>query len=104
MKSNLNVAIKEVYLNQILKGAKTTEYRDMSDYWIEKLVDKAFYPGMDNSEIRESLTSGQRPLKWNKYKTITFHCGPKTAVYRIEDIKVYDHHTTFAIKLGTKIS
>ena len=44
---NINASIKKQYLEQIIKGTKTTEYREMTEYWTQKLVDVESYKGKD---------------------------------------------------------
>lgn len=99
-RDTLNMALKKPYYDQILKGVKTTEYRDMKDYWIDKLVDKAFYKNKSNSEIRDLLVSGKAPLKWNKWKRIRFWHEGRNMLVEVKGMEVYDHHPMFAIKLG----
>lgn len=103
MAKNINMALKSVYFDSINRGTKTTEYRDMTDYYIDKLVDKSHYEGMSNEEIKQHLIKGGR-LYWVKYDTITFHNNGRVLKMRINDIAVYEHHNTFAIKLGKRIS
>lgn len=102
-RKNLDCRVYAVYFDAINKGTKKTEYRDMSDYWIDRLVDKTHYPNKSNEEIKEALRKGAK-LYWVKYDTITFHNNMRTLTMEIEDIVVYDRHTTFAIKLGKRVS
>ena len=102
MKKNLNCSVYQVYFDAINRGAKTTEYRDIKDYWIDKLVDKSHYEGMTNQEIKDALRQGAK-LHWVKYDTITFWNNGRHITKEIKDIVVQDHHTTFAIKLGKRV-
>ena len=99
----INMSLYAVYFDAILRGAKTTEYRDFSDYWIGKLVDKAFYNGMTAGEIKDALTSGRMPLKYNNYKYIRFWNKERNMLVEVKDVKVHKGHSMFAIKLGNII-
>lgn len=88
----------------ILKGAKTVEYRDMSEYWTKKLVDVESYKGKDVEEIIEGIQSGDLKLRPRPIKTMTFYCErKKKAVYKVTDIRAYKGHKLFAIGLGKRV-
>lgn len=103
MKKNINAALKTVFFESINRGTKKTEYREMSQYWIEKIVDFSHYPGKSWEEIRNILVAGGK-LYWNKYKTITFFNNNRHITMEIKDIITADHHTSFAIKLGKRVN
>lgn len=99
----IDMALKAVYFDSINRGVKKTEYRDMSnDYYIKKLVDLSKYPNMTIDEIRNALIKGAK-LHWIKYDAILFHNNNRKLLVEIKDIVVYDHHPTFAIKLGKRL-
>lgn len=96
----LDVSILEVNLNPIVKGAKTTEYRTMSDYWMRKLVDVSKYgDGLDIVELRMAIAK-DTDVPYRPYKVIRFHCGDRTFEKRIKEIRAYPCHEWFAIKLA----
>lgn len=100
---NLNVSIYAVYFDAINRGTKTVEYRDMKDYWIDRLVDKSKYPNMTNDEIKHHLLKGGKYYPAH-YDTITFFNNQRKLTMEVKGIEVYDHHTTFAIKLGKRVN
>lgn len=101
---NVNASIKKQYLDMILKGAKTTEYREMTDYWTKKLVDVESYKGKDVDEVIEGLQTGKLELKPRAIKQITFYCEKKkSAVYKVTGIRAYKGHKLFAIGLGDRV-
>ncbi len=100
MRETLNVAIMAQFLDQIIKGAKDTEYRAMSDYWMRKLVDVGKYgEGLDEAELRDAITK-DKEVAFRPYKKIRFHCGERKLEKEIKGIRVYPSHGWFAIKLG----
>lgn len=105
MSKNLNLSVYERYFNAIESGAKDTEYRDIKDYWTQKLVDLSAYPNKDVAEVQEGLMSGKLEIKPIKYDTLTFYttrAGGKRASLVIEwkDTVVHAGHKYFAIRLG----
>lgn len=100
---NINLSLKSVYFDAINRGVKTTEYRDMTTYYIEKLVDKTKYKGKTNEEIIEELRKGAKlyPLP---IRTVTFFNNGRILTKEVKGIEVQPHHTVFAIKLGKRIS
>ena len=100
---NVNASIKRVYLDMILKGAKTTEYRDMSVYWTDKLVDVPSYGGLTTQEVISGLQAGELELKAKPIDTITFWCEGTRTRYAVLSINVYKGHKLFAIKLGKQV-
>ena len=101
---NVNARIKKQYLDMILRGAKKTEYRDMSEYWTRKLVDTESYKGKDVNDIIQELQSGELKLNKRPITQITFWCNEQNVIYKVLDIIVYKGHKIYAIKLGDKIS
>ena len=99
---NENLSILHPYFDAISRGVKTVEYRDMTPYYIEKFVDMEKYNGKSADEIAEILRKGGKFYP-RKVDTITFFCNDRQMVVEVLDIKVYSHHTTFAIKLGRKV-
>ena len=98
--ATIRMAIKPKYLDQILRGVKTTEYRSISTYWVSKLVDTTRYSGMDNDSIRQAIITGKRELYPRKYDSITFFDGKRIVVVQMLDTKIYRGHEYFAIALG----
>lgn len=99
----LNVAIMQQFLDQIIKGTKTTEYRTMSDYWMRRLVDVSKYgEGLDEVELREAITKDKN-IKYQPFSSIRFHCGQRRLTKKIKEIRAYPCHNWFAIKLGDTI-
>ena len=101
---NINASIKKQYLEQIVKGTKTTEYREMTEYWTQKLVDVESYKGKDVAEIIEGLQTGKLELYPRPIKQMTFYCERKKgAIYKVTDIRAYKGHKLFAIGLGKSV-
>ena len=100
---NVNASIKKVYLNMILKGTKTTEYRDMSEYWTKKLVEVESYKGKTVQEVIDGLQQGKLKLKPRAIDTITFFCEGTRTRYKVLGITTYVGHKLFAIRLGEQI-
>lgn len=100
---NINLSLKTVYFDAINRGVKTTEYRDMTTYYIEKLVDRAKYNGKTDEEIIEELRNGTKlfPLPID---SVTFFNNGRVLKKEVKGIEVQPHHTTFAIKLGKRIN
>lgn len=87
------------FFDQIAKGAKTTEYRVMSDYWMRKLVDVSKYGDIsDEQELRTAITKDQ-DIKWKPWTSARFFCGDRSIEKKITGIRVYSGHDWFAIKL-----
>lgn len=99
---NINLSLKTIYFDAINRGVKTTEYRDMTAYYVEKLVDKTKYKGKTNEEIIEELRKGAKlhPLP---IESVTFFNNGRVLRKEVKGIEVQPHHTTFAIKLGKRI-
>jgi len=101
---NINASIKQQYLDLILRGAKTTEYRDMSEYWTKKLVDLDQYKGKDVQNVIEGLQTGKLLLHRKPITQITFWCNNNKVAYKVLDIVIYKGHKIYAIKLGSKVA
>lgn len=99
----LDAALKSIWYDAILKGTKKTEYRDMTEYWINKLLDTSKYEGKTIDDIKDGLSKGTLKLYPRGWTHVRFHCKERTMVWTIEEIKTYDTHTTFAIKLGKRV-
>lgn len=93
----VHAAIKTQYLNMIRSGAKDTEFRDFSEYWINKLC--VVPEGADMQQYRSDLINGKVKPTFKPYTHITFHCQGETLTLPITDIRVYKGHTLFAIGL-----
>ena len=96
----LHCAIKRRYLDLILAGTKNVEYRDMSPYWVQRLV--VIPAGKDINQYRADIISGKVEPKFQKYTHIVFHCEGDTAKIPITEIKTYRGHHIFAIGLDNK--
>lgn len=100
----LNASLHLIWYNAIRKGTKTTEYRDMKEYWLKKLLKIEKYGNKSLQEIKEGIVSGDLPLHLQGWEAVRFHHGQDEPItYKIEEIKVYENHPTFAIKLGKRI-
>jgi hypothetical protein len=65
----LLLQIKKVYLDQIEAGTKTIDYRDCTEYWIDRLIDEVLNPDTEN----ESYV-------FKKFDQVMFLCGKKTLI------------------------
>ncbi|MBQ0074587.1 MAG: hypothetical protein KBT34_10375 [Prevotella sp.] len=99
----INLSLKTVYFDAINRGIKKTEYRDGTPYYVEKLVDMSKYPGLNAEQILEELRKGAK-LYPKKIDAIVFHNNQRVLTMEVKGIEVYDHHTSFAIKLGKRIN
>ena len=99
----VNLSVYSVYFDNINRGIKTTEYRDLTPYYVDKFVDKSHYEGKTSEEIVEILRKGGKlyPLP---IEAITFHNNGRVLTMSVKEIKTYDHNTIFAIKLGKRIN
>ncbi len=88
------------WFDQIARGAKKIEYRQMSDYWVKKLVDVEKYAGKDVTEIKNGIVSGKLQPHWRGWTHIRFKCGSSYLLCEIKGIGVYRGHEMFCIKLG----
>lgn len=93
-KKVLNCAVKPIYYNQIKKGTKRNEYRDLSDYWISKML-----AAEDVNKARESMgekglkafamkKAGTNALRWTPYTHINFHCSGQSMEFEITRITI----------------
>lgn len=103
MSKNINASLKTVYYESINRGTKRVEYREMSQYWIERLVDMSKYPGKTWEEVRDILRKGGT-LHAQKYDTITFFNNGRHMTMKVEGIDIRDHHTSFGIRLGKRVN
>lgn len=99
MSNTLDVRVFQVFFDQIEKGVKTTEYREMSDYWMHRLVDTSKYGDLGEAELRDAISKDPDP-PYRPFSVIRFHCGGRTLERRITGIRTYPCHDWFAIKLG----
>lgn len=99
----LDFALKSVYFDSINRGTKTTEYRDMTDYYIGKFVDKSKYQGMTDNDIKEKIRK-EGKAHFLPLDAIRFHNNGRMLVMSVKGIEVLKGHTTFAIKLGKRIT
>lgn len=82
MSKTIHLVLKGVFYDEIDRGQKTSEYRDYTEYWRQRIL---------------------RPWSSQKDVTITFHRGytSKTICFRIKDIIV---DTEFIeIELGERV-
>lgn len=104
-KDQIRLQIKREFLDKILSGEKTVEYRDVTDYYIDRLC--------------VMKDDGEEIDYFKPIKTVEFVCGYKKeafkAVYQIEKIALEEWldeqgnykeepDFTFAIYLGQRIS
>lgn len=97
----LYATLYQIYFDQIARGTKTTEYRDMSEYWIKRLIDVSKYDTTDLQEIKNGIVKGELKPHWRDWTHIRFKCGNSYLLCKIKGINVYRGHDTFCIKLGT---
>ena len=86
---NLNVSIYREYYDQIKDGTKKFEYREITDYYIRKLLVNGYEKG--------------KPIQARHYDTITFFCKTAPAMkVKWEGLFLYPKKDPkyFAIKLG----
>lgn len=98
----IDMGLKSQWYNAIERGTKKTEYREMKDYWITKLLDMGRYGGKNTEEIKSGLTSGTLPLYPYGWTHIRFHNQGRQMVVPILSINIYKGHEIFAIKLGER--
>lgn len=89
------------YFDQVARKTKKTEYREMSDYWINRLVEVEKYGTKDLAAIRNGLVQGTFKPHWRDWTHIRFKCGNSYLLCEIKGINIYRGHDVFCIKLGT---
>lgn len=99
----INMALKKVWYDAIDKGVKTTEYRDMTDYWMGKLLDMKKYKGKTFREVRRGLEKGELKVFPADWTHVRFHHDKDNMTFAIDKLVCYNGHTTFAIKLGDRL-
>lgn len=97
----LDLSVYEVHLDNIETGAKTIEFREMTDYWIERLVDMAKLPGKTPSEVRLMLLRGEE-VPFVQYDEVVFHSGERSVTTEYVGISTYKNHRLFAIRIRMK--
>lgn len=88
------------YFDQVARGTKKTEYREMSDYWINRLIDISKYNTSDISAIKNGLVQGSLQPYWRDWTHIRFKCGNSYLLCEVKGINIYRGHDIFCIKLG----
>lgn len=103
-KKVLDMALKEVFLEPIHNGTKRIEYRDMTPYWVDKLLDTESY-GKPTEEIIDGIMHGDLELKPRGWTHIRFHQsnGSRVLLVELKDIKTYIGRHTFCLYLGNVI-
>ncbi|MBR1809568.1 MAG: ASCH domain-containing protein [Paludibacteraceae bacterium] len=96
----LHCAIKREYLDLIQAGTKNVEYRDMSPYWVQRLVE--IPANGDIEQCRSDIISGKVEPNFKKYTHIVFHCNGTTVTMPILGIKTYRGHHLFVISLDNR--
>lgn len=102
--STLNMALKTRWYNEIKSGKKKTEYRDMTDYWVGKLLDVSKYGNKSMEEIKSGLSRGKLPIHAKEWTHIRFHNVGRSILVEVKGIKVEEGHRMFAISLGKVLS
>lgn len=87
------------FFDAIASGAKTTEYREMSPYWMRRLVDTSKYAAADEQELRDAICRDPE-VPWRGWGTVVFHCGARTLERRVASMAVYPGYRWFAIRLA----
>lgn len=95
----LHVRVFERFFDAIAGGVKTTEYREMSAYWMRRLVDTSKYAAADEQELRDAIRRDP-DVPWRGWETIVFHCGARTLERRVASIAVFPGYRWFAIRLA----
>lgn len=95
-----NLALKHVYFEEIRKGLKKVEYRDLNAYYIEKFLDLAKYAGLKMDEIKIGLMDGNLEVHRNDVTHIQFFENGRRLLAEIKDIKIYESHPIMCISLG----
>ena len=95
----IDMALKPVYLEPTRTGTKRVEYRDLTEYWTQKLVDIESYGGLDVRDVMDGLHDGTLELKPRDWTHILFHESGtgRTLLVKIRYIKVYRGHHNFHI-------
>ena len=94
---NITLSLKPVYYNLISKGLKTTEYRDLNEYYTKKLTKGDRIPGKGDTPDYKDITS------------VTFLSGNAhdrpAMTFKVENITLWPESapTHYAIKLGERI-
>lgn len=104
MKKILYATLYQQFFDQIARGTKTTEYRQMSDYWIKRLLVEEKYNGMTPQEIRDGLVMGKLKPYWEDWTHIRFKCGNNYLLCEIKGFAIYRGHDIFCIKLGKTVN
>jgi ASC-1-like (ASCH) protein len=78
MKHNLHLVLKHKYYGLIKEGKKRVEYRDLTDYWKKRILDKKgllklviFHKGYTN----ETMAFQIKDILVNQYFMIEIHLG-----------------------------
>lgn len=104
-KKILDMALKMPFFEPICLGAKKWEYRSMTDYWAEKLLDIDKYGGKNVYEVIDGLMHGTLEVIPRDWTHILFHQsgGTRTLLVEMGEIKVYKGHRSFCIALGNVV-
>lgn len=95
----LHLRVYEQFFNAIASGAKTTEYREMTAYWMGRLVDTSKYAGVDDEQGLRDAICRDPDVPWRGWGSVVFHCGGRTLERRIASIAVFPGYRWFAIRL-----
>lgn len=101
MKDTLDMSVKTVFFEPIRNGAKTTEYRDFTEYWVNKLLDTDRY-GKTPEDIINGLLDGSLEVIQRPYRYILFHESGHKRTVKVEmgQVRTYVGHRAFCIDLG----
>jgi len=95
----LHLTLKKKWFDLIKSGEKTTEYRDIKDYWKKRLVT------ITNDKVLCTNFIGH-PFNFNKFDKINFRNGyskdsPEMVVeFKGISLEEFEGKMCFAIKLG----
>ena len=91
----LNCRVYGEILDEILAHQKNTEYREMSDYWVSRLILNP--DNKDVATIIEGIRGGTFEPQFKPYTHITFHSGKREYTALIKQIRYDKHEKLFAI-------
>ena len=95
-----NLALKHVYYEEIRKGLKKIEYRELNDYYIRKFLDIGKYPNMTTDQIKEAFVDGKMPAYKNDVTHIQFFENGRRMIVEVKGVKVHRGHEVLCIELG----
>lgn len=98
----LDLALKPVFMRAIRNGSKKVEYRDATEYYLNKLVDVESYGGKSAADILDGLRNGELELHPRKIDYLLFHESGTQRTLMVECLGITYPigHMVFCIQLG----